>query len=106
MPAWEAASLENELLLAIGSRVVVVDNEWQEVGIVNGATGIVHDIIYPQGSDGPPDIPEAILVRLDEGYLGPSYLSDENIAKFIPLKKTYDVPRKYEKNDDRAHKKK
>lgn len=39
--------------------------------MINGATGIIEDIIYPFGCSPPNDIPKVIMVRFDK-YNGPS----------------------------------
>jgi len=38
--------LQNNLHICIGAHVVVTTNIWKRVGIVNGASGTVIDIIY------------------------------------------------------------
>ena len=48
---------------------MLVHNSWIEAKLVNGAVGYVHDIIFKAGEgagDGPPAIPEAILVRVPD----------------------------------------
>ena len=51
--ASDAKSLEAELLLAVGARVMLISNLWTSHGLVNGAMGRVRDIVFPEGS-GPP----------------------------------------------------
>ena len=35
---------------------MLLNNEWKPAGLVNGATGTIHKIIYAPGSK-PPDLP-------------------------------------------------
>ena len=83
----EDVGLPNELLLCLGARVMVTHNISVALGLVNGTTGIVHDIICK--SDG---TPIAVLVRVrratstQDGYRGPSFLSpDEMRSLETPL---------------------
>jgi len=91
--SWKAGNLDNHLAVAIGAPVQLVHNEWLIAGLVNGATGVIHDILYPADSHGPPDIPEAILVRMDE-FRGKSCLPEvDNVVKLIPIKNDFLVPK-------------
>ena len=45
-------------------------NLWPQVGLCNGTTGIVVDIIYAANHQ-PPDLPIAVIVKFDN-YTGPS----------------------------------
>ena len=42
--------LESMLLLAIGARIMLLDNIWPEQGLVNGALRIVDQIIWAPGN--------------------------------------------------------
>ena len=46
-------------------------NLWPEVGLCNGATGKVVDIILAENHS-PPDLPIAVMVKFDH-YTGPSF---------------------------------
>ena len=86
--ARAARNLEPVLYLAKGVRVMSTWNGWQAQGVVNGAMGIVHEIIFKIG-EGPGSMPEAVLVQFPEGgfYTGPSFLEGpglERIVKFTP----------------------
>ena len=99
--AEDKAKFEKSLYLSKGAKVMCIWNGWQEAGLVNGAVGTVHEIIYGEGKYPPFDMPAAILVSFPVGsfYRGPSYLGDdddddidttkERIVKFIPEKQTY-----------------
>ena len=48
---------------------MLTSNLWVDVGLVNGAMGIVEAICYRSG--GPPDLPLTVMVRF-ENYSGPT----------------------------------
>jgi hypothetical protein len=50
---------------------------------VNGATGVVKDIVYAEDKK-PPDLPIMVMVDFGEAYTGPSFFPDdiENGAGF------------------------
>jgi ATP-dependent DNA helicase PIF1 len=62
--------LESSVFLARGARIMISQNVWVEKGLANGACGIIKHIIYAKNV-GPPNLPEAIIVEMDEGYTGP-----------------------------------
>ena len=73
--------LEPKLLLSKGAYVMLTMNLWPGVGLCNGSTGRIVDIIY-QSPYQPPDLPIAVIVQFDD-YIGPS-ISDE-IARLVPI---------------------
>ncbi|KAH9316675.1 hypothetical protein KI387_025302, partial [Taxus chinensis] len=73
--------LENEVLLCIGQRVMLLCNLCVEVGLVNGSIGTIQDIIYTAGSK-PPSLPMSVIVRFDN-YTGPAW--DTINPKSIPI---------------------
>ncbi len=93
--AEDAGNLQRVLYLAKGAKVTCTWNGWKEAGLINGASGTVHEIIYSSG-DGPPGLPVAILVQMDApGYRGPSFLKDTpRVVKFIPMKHDFEVGNK------------
>ena len=66
----EMSGLQPTIFLAKGAKVMLIMNLWAEVGLCNGATGIVIDIIYHNNHQ-PPDLPIAVIVQFDD-YRGPS----------------------------------
>lgn len=70
IPSEEMSGLEPTIFLAIGAKVMLTMNLWPAVGLCNGATGRVIDIIY-ENNHQPPDMPIAVIVKFDD-YLGPS----------------------------------
>ena len=81
----QAMCLSHFLFLAKGSRVMLRHNLWTEAGLVNGALGTVHDIIYKPGTR-VGTLPAVVLVKFDE-YTGPSCLNGiENVVPICPRK--------------------
>lgn len=62
--------LELTIFLAKGVKVMLTMNLWATVGLCNGATGTVVNIIYEINHQ-PSDLPIAVIVQFDN-YRGPS----------------------------------
>ncbi len=77
----DMSGLEPVVFLAKGARVMLTMNLWASVGLCNGATGTVFDIIY-QSNHQPPDLPIAVIVQF-ENYRGPVF--NENQPLCIPI---------------------
>ena len=77
----DMSGLEPVVFLAKGARVMLTMNLWASVGLCNGATGTVVDIIY-QNNHQPPDLPIAVIVEF-ENYRGPVF--NENQPLCIPI---------------------
>ncbi len=75
------SGLEPVVFLAKGARVMLTMNLWSSVGLCNGATGTVVDIIY-QNNHQPPDLPIAVIVDF-LNYRGPVF--NENQPLCIPI---------------------
>ena len=56
-------------------------NLWSSVGLCNGATGTVVDIIY-QNNHQPPDLPIAVIVEF-ENYRGPVFNENQPLCILI-----------------------
>ena len=63
------------------ANVMLKMNLWPSVGLCNGATGIVIDIVYQTGN-APPSLPNAVIVKSD-GYRGPSFSDQE--SSLVPI---------------------
>ena len=77
----DAGGLHPVLLLATHARVMLTANIWQEVGLCNGATGIIQHFLY-QTNHKPPELPIAVIVAFDN-YSGPPFLTDH--PNYVPI---------------------
>ena len=78
--AQDMLGLHPVVLLCKGARVMLTMNLWSLVGLCNGLTGTVVDIIFVE-SHNPPDLPIAVLVKFDN-YCGPSFA---NMPFCVPI---------------------
>ena len=81
IPSDEMSGLHPTVYLAKGVKVMLTMNLWANVGLCNGATGKVVDIIYGNGHN-PPDLPIAVVIQFDD-YRGPS-MSDI-LPRCVPI---------------------
>jgi ATP-dependent exoDNAse (exonuclease V) alpha subunit len=58
-------------------------NIWKEVGLTNGAKGIVRDIVYRDG-DTVHDMPAFVMIEWPD-YFGPAFLNEAGKEKWIPM---------------------
>ena len=79
--ADDAGGLHPVLFLAVGARVMLTANLWQEVGLCNGAAGTVHQILYHEDHQ-PPDLPVAVFIHFDT-YTGPSFI--QSLPNVVPI---------------------
>ena len=77
----EMSGLQPVIYLAKYAKVMLTMNLWPSVGLCNGATGIVIDIVY-QAGHAPPTLPIAVIVKFD-GYRGPSCSDQE--SSLVPI---------------------
>ena len=86
----EFRGMRHEVYLAVGARVMLIQNVNQKIGLVNGSTGTVLGIIY--GSDRlPPSLPLSVLVQIDDncGYRGGSFFEDiPRVVSIVPKQST------------------
>jgi ATP-dependent exoDNAse (exonuclease V) alpha subunit len=84
----EGGNLPATLPLSIGARVMLLENIWTERGLVNGAFGVVHDIVW-RAEDGDPrrNPPFALLIKFDN-YSGSSLVTTEDAAIIVPIFKS------------------
>ena len=81
MSSDDKSGLESVVFVAKGARVMLTMNLWSSVGLFNGATGTVVDIIY-QNNHQPPDLPIAVIVEF-ENYRGPVFIENQPLC--IPI---------------------
>ena len=78
----DMSGLEPIVFLAKGARVMLLTmNLWPSVGLCNGATGTVVDLIF-QNNHQPPDLPIAVIVEF-ENYRGPAF--SQNKPFCVPI---------------------
>ena len=88
IPSDDVSGLEPVVFLAKGTRVMLTINLWSSVGLCNGATGTVVDIIY-QNNHQQPDLPIAIIVEF-ENYRGPAFNCNQPLCiPIYPITITY-----------------
>ena len=81
----DAGGLEPIINLCVSARVMLSANLWVEMGLVNGAMGIVKAICY-QNDELPPHLPVVVTVKFD-GYTGPT-LPDGTVP-IPPVRRTW-----------------
>jgi hypothetical protein len=82
----QSGGLEKRTYLCLGASVLLTSNVWQNVGLCNGATGTVVDIIY-NSEIGAPGLPACVVVDFGSSYTGPSFFSVNSIYNdgFVPV---------------------
>ena len=60
--------LELEILIVVGASVMLTSNLWTDVGLINGALGVIQQIVYNLGSS-PPEPPTYVLIKFYK-YVG------------------------------------
>lgn len=79
----EFSGLEPSIFLAKAALVMLTINLWPSVGLCNGSTGTVIDIIYSSEHQ-PPLLPIAVIVNFDN-YSGPSITTIPNCVPISPI---------------------
>lgn len=73
--------LENIINLAINAKITLTTNIWISKGLVNGANGVIKDVIF----DSKNLAPIALLINF-ENYTGPKLFNDNDERKnWIPI---------------------
>ena len=80
-----AGGMFKDLYLCVGLKVVVTDNLWTQMGLVNGTTGTVVGI-YFDSKIGPIEgkSVKMVLVELDSMYTGPSFVGGAG-KRVVPI---------------------
>ena len=75
------SSLQNSIYISIDSRITLTNNIWTNYGLVNGANGIVRDIIYDDNET----LPHTVFIEFDN-YSGPYFFPADDLRhKWIPI---------------------
>jgi ATP-dependent DNA helicase PIF1 len=78
------SGLKNQLFFCKDSKITLTNNLWIKKGLVNGASGIIRDIIY-YNKIANKELPYAVLIEFDI-YDGPKFFSpDDHRHKWIPI---------------------
>ena len=67
---------------------MLLQNIWVDIGLVNGATGIIKDIVWKEGTDIKKDLLQALLVAVD-WYNGPTLFTSSDSKKIVPIFPTF-----------------
>ncbi len=76
-------TIEN-LALYIGVKVMLIWNIWVKLGLVNGTTGIVEDIVQKGHADIKKDQPQSLLIVVDR-YNRPALFTWQDGKKVVPI---------------------
>jgi len=80
------------LTVCIGAKTMLIQNIWVKLGLVNGTTGTIKDIVWKEGADIKKDPPQALLIAVGQ-YDGPALFTRQDSKKVIPI---FSVLRKWE----------
>ena len=76
--------LRERLYLCKNARVVLEMNLASEIGLANGSTGIIKEIVYEE-SQKAPELPKFCWVEMDD-YSGPTFFKDnDNRRQWVPI---------------------
>jgi hypothetical protein len=87
---WSAdrfRGLENTSFLSLECSVLITTNIWKDVGLVNGQSATVKDVVYLEGQTPNKDLPAFIIVDCPK-YKGPAFFTGEGSEgkrRWIPL---------------------
>ena len=81
----KAHGLQKEMFLAVGAKVFLTWNLWQQANLVNGMNGVVVDLVFDENSL-PPALPVAVMVDFPN-YIGPPFLPDH--PTYVPISPQY-----------------
>lgn len=82
--AADAGNLYKKIPLVVGARVMLTENIWIDVGLVNGAIGTVHDIAWLAGANLRETVPLVVLIKFD-CYNGLACFDDADLAGVVPI---------------------
>ena len=72
------------LALYISAKVILIQNIWVKLGLVNGTTSIVKDVVQKGHADIKKDQPQLLLVAVDR-YNRPILFTQQDSKKVIPI---------------------
>jgi ATP-dependent DNA helicase PIF1 len=74
------SGLPKNIAICKGAKLRLTSNLWTAIGWTNGAKGVVHSIIYAEGSN-PPELPVAVIGTFQH-YTGPRW---KGMEKEVPI---------------------
>jgi hypothetical protein len=81
--------LENIINRAVNAKITLTTNIWIAKGLVNGANGVIRDVIYELNNSNP----TALLIQF-ENYNGPRLFNEDDTRKdWIPIISTVILPK-------------
>ena len=63
---------------------MLLQNIWVDIGLVNGATGTIKDVVQKEDIDIKKDLPQALLVVVN-WYNRPTLFTGSNGKKLVPI---------------------
>ena len=76
-------TIEN-LALCISAKVMLIQNIWVKLGLVNGTTSTVKDIVWKEYADIKKDQPQSLLIMVNR-YNGPALFTWQDSKKVVPI---------------------
>ncbi len=70
------------LPLCLGARVMLLENLWQEAGLVNGALGCVADVAWLEGTNTRTEAAHVVFFEFDN-YSGPPYFEGDEDRRCV-----------------------
>ena len=86
IPLDDITGLEPVVFLAKGARAMLTMNLWSSVGLCNGVTGTVVNII-DQDNHRPPDLPIAVVVEFEKTTEDPVLIATNRCVPNISINK-------------------
>ncbi len=72
------------LSLCIGAKIMLIQNIQVELGLVNGITGIIENIVWKAHTDIKKDQPQSLLIAINS-YNGLALFSWQDRKKVVPI---------------------
>ena len=63
---------------------MLLQNIWVDIGLVDGTTGTIKDVVWKEGIDVKKDLPQALLVAVNR-YNGPALFTGSDGKKVVPI---------------------
>ena len=67
---------------------MLLQNIWVDIGLVNGTTSTIKDVVWKEGADIKKDLLQVLLVAVN-WYNGPALFTSSNSKKVVPIFSTF-----------------